>query len=98
MFEVIYQDDLNAVQRLEIINVAHTGAFLALLQIELNRLTQELTELDIQPDNPNAFMTDYVVIKTRKEHLVELIEFLNERIEEHRNLHLPDEPEQASNE
>ena len=98
MFEIIYQDDLNAVQRLEIINVAHTGAFLTLLQIELNSLTQELTELDIQPDNPNAFMTDYIVIKTRKEHLVELIEFLNERIEEHRKLHLPDEPEQESNE
>ncbi len=96
MFEIIFQDNLNEVQRLEIINVAHTGAFLALLQIELNYLTQELTELDIQPDNPNSFMTDYVIIKTRKEHLVELIEFLNLRIEEHRKLHSPEQPEQAN--
>lgn len=95
MFEIIYQDDLNEVQRLEIINVAHVGAFLTLLKIELSYLTQELTELDIQPDNPNAFMTDYIIVKTRKEHLVELIEFLNLRIEEHRELHQQEQPGQA---
>ncbi|KKM94062.1 hypothetical protein LCGC14_1202040 [marine sediment metagenome] len=95
MFEIIYQDDLNEVQRLEIINVAHVGAFLTLLKIELSYLTQELTELDIQPDNPNAFMTDYIIVKTRKEHLVELIEFLNLRIEEHHKLHFPEQPGQA---